>query len=103
MVEIQPDGTTRITTERTRGGDWRKLRLRVIREESLCYLCGLEVDKELDYPDPMSASVDHLVPVALGGLEVDRTNVALTHLDCNKRRGIKAIDEVRYTPNSQVW
>lgn len=48
--------------------------------------CGLPVDRTLRFPDPWSASVDHIVLVANGGSN-DASNLRLTHLDCNKRRG----------------
>jgi 5-methylcytosine-specific restriction endonuclease McrA len=51
----------------------------------------------------MSKSVDHLIPIVKGGSETDRANVKLAHLYCNKARGAKDIDEVRYTPQSQEW
>jgi len=50
----------------------------------------------------MGPSIDHLVPVSKGGTDDDE-NLYLAHLMCNKRRGNKDIDEVRYTPQSRVW
>lgn len=68
------------------GHAWRKLRARVISEESSCWLCRELVDKSLPYPDRWSPSVDHVVPVRLGGAQHDRTNLRLAHLTCNQRR-----------------
>lgn len=50
-----------------------------------CHLCRKPVDRSLRFPKLMSPTVDHLVPIADGGLDV-RTNVALAHLICNVRR-----------------
>jgi 5-methylcytosine-specific restriction endonuclease McrA len=58
----------------------------VLAEESLCWLCGELVDKELRYPDRESPSVDHVVPVEVGGAQHDRGNLRLAHLGCNQRR-----------------
>jgi len=44
------------------------------------------VDAELRFPDPLSASLDHVLPLARGGRHT-RENVRLTHLRCNVRRG----------------
>jgi 5-methylcytosine-specific restriction endonuclease McrA len=66
---------------------WRRARARVLREESVCTICGQLVDKMLSWPDPMSASVDHSDPVSLGGSLLDRSNHGLAHLGCNSRKG----------------
>ena len=55
-----------------------------------CYLCGEAVDPELAYPDPRSASLDHVIPLASGGLHA-RANSACTHLECNVRKHAKII------------
>ena len=50
-----------------------------------CHLCGASIDLSLKWPDLLSPSVDHLVPLAKGGLD-GLENVALAHLSCNWRR-----------------
>lgn len=47
-----------------------------------CGICGGAVDRTLAYPDPMSPSIDHVVPFAHGGTH-DLTNLQLSHLRCN--------------------
>jgi hypothetical protein len=56
------------------------------RDNWLCGLCGEPVDQTLKYPDPMSASLDHVIPISLGG-EHSRANTRCSHLICNIRRG----------------
>lgn len=51
-----------------------------------CQLCCLPIDPEVAWPDPMSASVDHIVPLARGGLHA-MSNVQSAHLGCNCRKG----------------
>jgi len=53
-----------------------------IRDEWMCQICGSEVDPETRYPDPMSASIDHTVPLSKGG-DHTRQNTRLAHLRCN--------------------
>lgn len=55
-----------------------------------CYLCGEAVDPSLAYPDPRSASLDHVVPLAASGPH-SRANTACTHLECNVRKHAKII------------
>lgn len=58
---------------------------------TICALCGMPLDKSLKYPDPMSISIDHIIPVACGGKST-LGNLQATHLICNKNKGKKIID-----------
>ena len=74
------------------GHRWRGIQARVYVEEDRCGICGYRVDKSLPRKgadgrdDPRSKSVDHIVPVARGGAENDRSNCQLAHLGCNFRK-----------------
>lgn len=63
----------------------------ILRKTStVCALCGMPIDKSLRYPNPMSISIDHIIPVALGGRStID--NLQATHLICNKEKGKKVL------------
>lgn len=69
------------------GRPWRELRQQIIRASDVCGICGKPVDKTLVFPDPQSPSVDHIVPLSLGGHPLRRDNLRLTHLGCNNGRG----------------
>lgn len=69
-----------------RGAAWNRLRAQVIAEERDCWLCGAEVDKTLPWTDRMSASVDHVQPISLGGQALARWNCRLAHIKCNQKR-----------------
>lgn len=56
------------------------------RDQWRCHLCHKKVDKSLRSPDQMSATKDHLLPIAAGG-DDDPANLALAHRACNVRRG----------------
>jgi hypothetical protein len=60
------------------------------RDEWRCGICGDPVDKTLRWPDPMSASLDHITPLSKGGRHAIG-NVQCSHLRCNlrKRDGIE--------------
>lgn len=61
----------------------------VARDGSTCALCGDEIDLALKRNAAggfMCASIDHIVPRSLGGTD-DPTNLQLTHLLCNVRKG----------------
>lgn len=87
--------------ERMREGGWAKLRraraatsaVEVIapgkvfeRDGWACGICGGEVDKTLKHPDPMSASIDHVVALSNGGTHT-WDNVQCAHLTCNVAKG----------------
>lgn len=67
---------------------WSRRRLQKIidRGDRNCGICGSVVDLSLVHPHPMSASVDHVIPRALGGTN-DPTNLQLAHFDCNVIKG----------------
>ena len=50
-----------------------------------CHLCRKRVARTRRWPDPLSKSIDHLVPWSAGGAH-KWENVALAHLRCNIRR-----------------
>ena len=58
------------------------------RDSWVCGICETAVDPALAWPDPMSFSLDHIVPLSLGGAHI-RTNVRCTHLVCNVRKGAR--------------
>jgi len=52
------------------------------RDKWTCGICQRAVDPAVKYPDPMSPSLDHVVPLSHLG-DHDPANVRLTHLRCN--------------------
>ena len=56
----------------------------------VCGICSLPVDKTLKYPDPLSASLDHIIPVSKGGGHTT-SNVQLAHLLCNLKKSDKLL------------
>jgi 5-methylcytosine-specific restriction endonuclease McrA len=65
------------------------LRLLWVRQCGVCSLCSRPIDHALTWPDPLSKSVDHIVPLSKGGTH-EQSNLAWTHLVCNLKKGAKA-------------
>lgn len=63
------------------------------RDGFVCGICNEPVDMEVRYPDAMSASLDHVIPLSRGGGHV-RANVRLAHLGCNARKCARLDDEM---------
>lgn len=55
------------------------------RDGTDCGICREPVDLDLRWPDPMSASVDHVIPRARGGSD-DLSNLQVAHLTCNLKK-----------------
>lgn len=69
---------------------WRKTIYK--RDNWICGICDKPVDPDLDWPDPQSASLDHIIPLSHDGEHI-RANVRLTHLHCNVTRGVGNHDD----------
>ena len=54
---------------------------------------------DLKYPDPMSKTVDHIIPIAKGGHPSDLSNLQLAHRCCNRQKSDKLfVQGVKNTP-----
>lgn len=79
----------------------RKLRLRVKAMGLPCAICGQPIDYSLPATHPLSYELDEIVPVSLGGSELDPSNVQPAHRICNERKG----NRIAYTcegPNARA-
>lgn len=65
-----------------------------LRDGGRCHLCGLRVNTSLDGMNVKGPTIDHLVPLSCGGDDV-MSNVALAHRDCNTRRGVGGLAQLR--------
>src|ERR1044072_8630558 len=64
------------------------------RDGWTCGLCRLPVDPGLPSPHPMSAPVDHILPLSRGGSHT-LANVQCAHLSCNSRKCDRVDDQRR--------
>ena len=48
------------------------------------------MDFDRKFPDPWSATLDHIVPIAKGGDPADINNLQLAHLQCNRMKAARA-------------
>lgn len=58
------------------------------RDGFACGLCGDPLDMAVDYPDRECPSIDHVLPLSVGGTDT-RENVQLAHLSCNVAKGAR--------------
>lgn len=57
-----------------------------VRDDYVCWICDRPCNPSAQVPDPLAATVDHLVPQVHGG-DDDPSNLATAHFLCNSRRG----------------
>ena len=75
-------------------GGWISRRRRAAiyeRDGWSCHLCGQPVSREYDAADPLSPTLDHLVPRSAGGSD-ESGNLATAHAVCNARRGARPVE-----------
>lgn len=75
---------------------WRKVRARVLARSDICGICH----------KPGADSVDHVVPISLGGSLLDIRNLRPAHLECNSSRGNGtrgAAKVTEVTGTSRMW
>ena len=98
----------------THRGAFEKNKKKIFATQTVCGICGKPVDFGLKYPHPLSACVDHIIPVAKGGHPSDLDNLQLAHWTCNRQKSDKLLrprqaaqeDEVlsnRILPQSRDW
>lgn len=74
----------------------KPVRQRILaRDNWTCYLCQRPISRDLLWPHPRSASVDHVIPVSAGGSD-DPSNLRATHWHCNEEKGDRL-------PGVEVW
>ena len=91
------------------GAAWRAVSARVLRDASVCWLCGLALDFDAPARSRWSPSVDHVLSLhAMRNFDeatqrrmaLDPANLRAAHYGCNSRRGARA---KRVERSSRVW
>lgn len=62
------------------------------RDNWTCHLCLLPIPESSKWPDPQSASIDHVVPLSKGG-DHSNANCRASHLACNLSKGPRGGNE----------
>ena len=97
MIEMSK--TFRADRDGAHRGAFEKNKKKIYATQTCCGICGRPVDFNLKYPHPMSACIDHIIPIAKGGHPSDIDNLQLAHWTCNRQKSDKLI-ESKGTVNS---
>ena len=68
---------------------YEKAKKVIYGSQSNCAICGRAVDFDKKFPDPWSATLDHIIPVSKGGAPAALENLQLAHLQCNRIKSSK--------------
>lgn len=90
MVRLDKQGAHRSNYERNKK--------RIFATQKTCGICGHLVDFSLKSPHPMSASIDHIVPVSKNGHPSDIDNLQLAHRACNRQKSDKVFKNADQKP-----
>ena len=61
-------------------------RKKILLTQEVCGICGMPVDKSLQFPHPLSPTVDHIIPIEKGGHPSAIENLQLAHFACNRQK-----------------
>ena len=68
-------------------------KIKILLTQDICGICGKPVDKNLVWPNPLSPTVDHIIPVDKGGHPSSMDNLQLAHMACNRQKSNKILGE----------
>lgn len=71
---------------------YQKAKKIIFASQTVCGICGRPVDFDKKFPDPWSATVDHIIPLVKGGDPANLENMQLAHLACNRLKSSKLLE-----------
>ena len=70
---------------------YQKAKKIIFATQTNCAICGRPVNFDKVFPDPWSATLDHIIPIAKGGDPANLDNLQLAHLQCNRIKSSKVV------------
>lgn len=91
-------------SDRSKGnrGAFEAARLKILRTQTICGICGKPVDFSYKNPHPLAPTVDHIIPVSKGGHPSDLSNLQLAHRCCNRAKSNSLIEPRKAEDNDQL-
>lgn len=81
----------------THRGAFEKNKKKILATQTMCGICGKQVELDKRYPHPLSPCIDHIIPIAKGGHPSDIDNLQLAHWTCNRQKSDKLIEKKNIT------
>lgn len=86
----------------TQRAQFRSNKAKIYAAQKVCGICGKPVDFGLKYPHPLSACIDHIIPVSKGGHPSDIGNLQLAHMTCNRQKSDKLAPVQDFSKGTEV-
>lgn len=86
-IRVQRKETKHRRKAKILNNEYEKIDYNIVRERcgDKCYVCHKKINFNLPFPHDMSASIEHIYPISLGGQE-NYSNVTYSHLSCNREK-----------------
>ena len=68
----------------------KRFRSAIRRTKPACHICGNPINYELDWKDPKSFVIDHVIPLHKGGAD-ELYNIKAAHRDCNSKKRARIV------------
>lgn len=81
---------------------YEKNRIRILKTQNICAICGRQVDTKLKTPNPMAPEIDHIIPVSKNGHPSDINNLQLVHRSCNQLKSDSIYKEQPDKQNAMI-
>ena len=101
-IPLKNTGGKRPDQNGTHRKQFERNKKKIYATQSICAICGKPVDYSIPYPHPLSACIDHIIPVSKGGHPSDINNMQLAHMTCNRQKSDKLIADGRNRINTNV-
>ena len=97
-------GRIDMRSDRTKGnrGAFEAARLKILKTQTICGICGKPVDFSYKNPHPLAPTVDHIIPVSKGGHPSDISNLQLAHRYCNRAKADSLLGPKKAEENDNV-
>lgn len=79
-----------------------KNKKRILAKRPPCAICGRPIDYEAKFPAPLSPTVDHIIPIALGGHPSDMNNLQAAHFCCNRAKADKLMKDPSQVQQTEI-
>jgi len=90
----------RIDKQGSHRGTYEKNKKIIFKTQNTCGICGKPVDFSIKTPEPLSAVIDHIIPVSKGGHPSDIENLQLAHWTCNRQKSDKLFNVPKEEPKA---
>lgn len=96
-----PKNYDRVDRFKGKRAEYDRNKRKILLTQTVCGICGKPVDKSLKYPHPLSATIDHIIPIDRDGHPSAMDNLQLAHFICNRYKSDKIV-KVQYVDEPKV-